>query len=412
MAPSATDYLHGLRRLWWIPMAALLVGVGLGIMAAGTGPTVTTRGYAVFTFRADDAGQESAGTARGAEASVADSRLAAYLQIAGSSQRVAEFLGKNGFQQTSIQTLAPGLASGERIGISNEPVSQGVVELWMDNGDLNQAEATRIVEALTRTVADEVSALDAAQETPSLRTDVLVTEPQPKFVPASRFTQGAVRVLLLLVLGLGLVYLLVWRQGRIQCRRDIEERLGVRVLGDMNSRSADAAAIALALCKGRPGTTTALLVPAGRVRSDNASRVGELVAAAGLELGLEVHRSAVEPATLPGSVAPPASPAYPEGANHSRAAALVLVDACAVGLNRESLHAAVTVDIVALIAVYDATSYRELTEAGRTIAELTEAEVAVIGVHRGGVPTLGPLRGARHDSSTREATTPRGTTIR
>lgn len=198
---------------------------------------------------------------------------------------------------------------------------------------------------------------------------------------------------LLLVLGLGLVYLLVWRQGRIQCRRDIEERLGVRVLGDMNSRSADAAAIALALCKGRPGTTTALLVPAGRVRSDNASRVGELVAAAGLELGLEVHRSAVEPATLPGSVAPPASPTYPKGANHSRAAALVLVDACAVGLNRESLHAAVTVDIVALIAVYDATSYRELTEAGRTIAEATEAEVAVIGVHRGGVPTRGPCVG-------------------
>lgn len=119
------------RLCWWAS------GLKVGIMAAGTGPTVTTRGYAVFTFRADDAGQESAGTARGAEASVAQiPRLAAYLQIAGSSQRVAEFLGKNGFQQTSIQTLAPGLASGERIGISNEPVSQGVVELWMDNGDL------------------------------------------------------------------------------------------------------------------------------------------------------------------------------------------------------------------------------------------------------------------------------------
>ena len=147
---------------------------------------------------------------------------------------------------------------------------------------------------LSREVVRQAIATDAQQVTPSLQPDALITEPQAKEEPASRVTKLALPVLLLLTLGLGIVYLLVWRQGRIYGRRDIEERLGARVLGDLAGRPADAPAIALALGKGREVGTTALMVPvAGHGHDSLGTGLGEAVAAAGRDLGLEVSRTSV-----------------------------------------------------------------------------------------------------------------------
>ena len=76
MAPTATDYLHGLRRLWWVPLTHGAGRARTGLWASSDGrPTTVTPGNALFTFRIDDPGDDSAGSARGAEAEVAQSRL-------------------------------------------------------------------------------------------------------------------------------------------------------------------------------------------------------------------------------------------------------------------------------------------------------------------------------------------------
>jgi MinD superfamily P-loop ATPase len=61
------------------------------------------------------------------------------------------------------------------------------------------------------------------------------------------------------------------------------------------------------------------------------------------------------------------------------AGSLTLIDAPA-GLDADSLRAAASVDIVALVVEYGRTSYRDLTAAGQMLAEVTGAELAVIGV--------------------------------
>ena len=108
-------------------------------------------------------------------------------------------------------------------------------------------------------------------------------------VPASRMMKLALPLLILTMLGFALVYLIVWRQGRIYARRDVEERVGSRVLGDLTGRVADAPAIALALGKGRVAGTSALLVPATDGLSERASAVGEAVALGGRALGPDGH---------------------------------------------------------------------------------------------------------------------------
>ena len=93
MAPSLTDYLHGLRRLWWIPVLTLIVGLGIGLFFVSTArPTTETRGNVLFTFRIDDPGQEAAGSARIAESEIAQGRLSGYVTIARTSQQVQDLL--------------------------------------------------------------------------------------------------------------------------------------------------------------------------------------------------------------------------------------------------------------------------------------------------------------------------------
>lgn len=398
MAPSATDYVHGLRRMWWIPLIALLVGVGLGVAALGSArATTTTNASALFTFRVGDAGQESAGSARGAEALVAQSRLAAYVQIVRSSQELAEIL-EEGDIKAEISTA--GYPNG-----AND-ASTGIVEVQIANGDLGQTEAADLVRLLTAAMIDEVQALDAQQDTPSLRPDVLLTEPQSDVAPPSRVSRALLPGLVLLLLGLGVVYLLVWRQDRIHGRRDIVDRLGARVLGDMDAQPADAPAIALALRKGRHGAVSALLVPAGRAGSEATSQVGRAVTVAGRDLGLDARWSPVGPAGAHGSVGASA-PEDSEDPDGPGAASLTLLDGGAVGLNSDSLHAAARVDIVALIVEYGVTTYGELSAAGRAIAEITEAEIAVIGVRRGRVRLAQPNREPRSRSENPKAAAPK-----
>ena len=50
------------------------------------------------------------------------------------------------------------------------------------------------------------------------------------------------------------------------------------------------------------------------------------------------------------------------------------------GLNANALLAAGTVDIVALVVAYGKTSYGDVNAAGRTLAEVTDTDVAVIGL--------------------------------
>lgn len=382
MAPTASDYAHGLRRLWWVPLFTVLVGLGLGLWASiDVRPTAVTTGNALFTFQIADPGNDSAGSARGAEAGVAQSRLAGYVRLARSSQAVRATLQAAGIEEPPT-TLSP--TGGFKQGSSNalmDVAAAGLVEIRVKNGDLSQAEATRLVQELSREVVRQAVALDTQQVTPSLEPDALITEPQATEEPASRVMKLALPVLLLLTLGLGLVYVVVWRQGRIYVRRDIEERIGARVLGDLGGRTADAPAIALALSKGREAGTTALVVPASLVPSDRTAPVSAAVAAGGRELGLAVTLAPVGPASTPqASLARTGGAPDESASSHSAADSLTLIDAPA-GLDAGSLRAATSVDIVALVVEYGRTSYRDLTAAGKTLAEVTGAEIAVIGVH-------------------------------
>lgn len=381
MAPPLTDYLHGLRRLWWVPVITILIGLGLGLFAASTArsTTETTRGNVLFTFRIDDPGDDSAGSARQVEEQVAKSRLTGYVQLARTSARVREILAAAGIEQPPT-TLSP--TGGFRDGSARALIAEsetGIVEVHVMNEDLSQSEADQLVTDLTKEVAGRSLALDAQQVTPSLLPDPLITPPQPFSVPASPPTQLGVPLLLMALLGFGLVYVIVWRQGRIYARRDIEERVGARVLGDLRGRPADAPAIVLALTKGRESGTRALIVPVPGAAATASAGLGDALAAAGRDLGLVVSRIAAET-----SLAAPVGVTVavdPGGAPPASAGAALTVFEATDGLNAQALLAAGAVDIVALAVAYGTTTYRDLNAAGRTLAEVTDADVAVIGVH-------------------------------
>lgn len=385
MAPTATDYSHGLRRMWWVPLLTVLVGVGLGLWSStDVRPTAVTTGNALFTFQINDPGDDSAGSARSAEATVAQSRLAGYVQIARSSQQIREtLLAADTDEPPTTFSPAGGFKDGAAAALIDiAPNAPGLVEIRVKNADLTQEESDQLVDDLSREVVRQVIATDVQQVTPSLQPDALITEPQVDEEPASRVMKLALPVLLLLTLGLGLVYLLVWRQGRIYARHDIEERVGARVLGDLTGRVADAPAIALALGRGREGGTTALLIPASPGPSHDTSGVGQALASAGRGLGLTVTRAPVGVGTSSqGTAAAVGVAARRAELSESPAASLTLIDAPA-GLDADSLRAAGSVDIVALVVEYGMTSYHDLTVSGQTLAEATAAEIAVIGVSR------------------------------
>lgn len=385
MAPTATGYLHGLRRLWWVPMIAVFVGVGIGLWASGRAqPSTTTTGYALFTFRIDDPGDESAGSARGAEAEVAQARLASYVNIARSSQGVRDILMTAGIEQPATDLAPDGSFKdgNARALIAGTDAAPGLVEIEVKNKDLSQAQADRLVDELSREVARQTIDADSRQETPSLSPDSLILEPQPTEPPESRAMMLTLPVISLLSVGLGVVYLVEWRKGLVYSRGDIEERIGARVLGEFSGRPADSPAIALALRKGREPGAKALLVPARNVNSGNLASVGSSVAEGGGEVGLQVRLETV------GGSRPPGVSEVTTGTNNtiqrgeSSSDDLTLIDSPA-GLTADSLRSAASVDIVGLIVEYGVTSYREIEAAGQTLAEITDAEIAVIGVHQG-----------------------------
>lgn len=270
MAPTAIDYVHGLRRFWWVPVVSVLAGIGLALWASSDArPTTVAAGNALFTFRVADPGDESAGSARGAEAEVAESRLASYVHLIRSSEAVKAALQAAGIDgPPTTLSLTGGFKDGSAGALIDvAPTASGLVEIRVKNENLSRAESSQLVASLSREVVRQAIATDAQQVSPSLQPDAMVTEPQAKEEPASQAMQLALPVLLFLTLGLGLVYLLVWRQDRIYGPRDIERRLGARVLGDLTGRAADAPAIALALGKGRewePGPSSCLSMRAPR----------------------------------------------------------------------------------------------------------------------------------------------------
>ena len=364
MTPSIADYVRGLRRLWWIPVLSLLLGGGLGLYASATAqPSVTTKGHILFTFKVADQGQDSAGSARGAEAVVARSRLLGYIQLVLASQPLHELMAAQGITSppttTSVTTGQP-VDDSARVVIA--PLEGGVVAIQLENKDLGQTAATELTESIAEEVARSVLAADSLQTSPALEPDPVLTEPQG-FVKSSSILQVALPVLLLLIAGLAVVYGLVWAKGWVWTARDVENRLGARTLGDSAGRPADGATIALAVTKDRAASTSVLLVPVGPVSAAEAQAVGELVVNAWSELGRPV---ALAPSTE-----------FDGGVSGSPGELRVAV--AADGLDAEALRASVAADVVGLIVGYGRTRYADLTRTGRAVAKVTDADIAVVG---------------------------------
>jgi hypothetical protein len=380
MLPSLTDYLHGMRRLWWIPLLTTLVGLGVGLfVASGARPTTEASISMLFAFRTADTDSDSADAAGTAEEQVAQSRLRAYVEVARTSPQVQEILAANGIEEPPTTASTSGTFNDPSVPVllDTRQDETGVVEVRVRTQDLSPAEADALVAALSGEVGRQVLAIDDRQVNPSLLPDPLVTESQSVEVPATRTMTLTLPVLLLAMLGLGLVYLIVWRQDLIYAQRDIEDRVGARVVGDMAGRPADAHAIVLALAKGRETGTHALIVPVGGGPAA-AAELGESLAAAGRELGLDVSLSSAE-ASIPQHLRV-AAPGEPEGAARASGVDLALVEANG-GLDANALMAAGSANIVALAVTYGKTSYGDLNAAGKTLAEITDADIVVVGVH-------------------------------
>lgn len=364
MTPSIADYVRGLRRLWWIPVLALLLGGGLSFFASATAqPAVTTKAHVLFTFKVADQGQDSAGSARGAEAAVAKSRLLGYIQLVLSSQPLHELMTAQGITSPPTTTsLSTGQPVDESARVVIAPLEGGVVAIHLENKDLGQPAATELTKSIAMEVARSVIAADTLQASPALEPDPVVTAPQD-FVQGSSILRIALPVLLLLIVGLAVVYVVVWAKGWVWTARDVEDRLGARTLGDLAGRPADGATIALALTKDRSASTSALLVPVGPISAAEAQAVGELVANAWSDLG--------RPVTL-------VPTAELDGASLISDDELRLAVA-SDGLDAEALRASVAADIVGLIVGYGRTRYVELTHMGRALVKVTDADITVVG---------------------------------
>jgi hypothetical protein len=398
MTPTFAGYLHGLRRYWWILL--LTAGAGLAFGLLRQAPTqvasAVTTSNILFTLRAEGAGTDSDGSARAAEAEVAQSRLQAYLTIARQDPAVLEILDAG-----LVEAQTPLLQAGGRwdsdsrvfVGVTGDPKvgsqTTGLVEVRLKNSDtsssgrdFSQPEAEVLVSKLAGAVAKSVLATDSLQARPSLRSDPLVLDAREE-VPVQPATSSPLRsvglwVALGLVAGLGIVFLLVWRAGRITSRADIDNRIGARVLGEYRSGPADAAALALALCRGRQGSVTALLVPSGdSLPNEITAQLGAQMAAAADRVGLPARLVALGARE---SSLVPASGGAGVTADPGSEPVLTIIDAVSEGLTAEALHAATSVDLVAVVVQYGRTSAREILRAGNQLHEVTEAEITLIAV--------------------------------
>lgn len=334
----------------------------------------------LFTAQTGDPGNDSAGSARLAESGIANERMISYVHVARNSEGVRESLAESGITQPPT-TLSPtaGFTDASARVLIDVPTA-GVVEVRLKNGNLGQPAADQIVDSLSREVAQAMIATDSKQESPSLLPNPLLTAPQAVVQePPSRLAQIALLVLLFLMAGLGLVYLIVWRQGRIYSRKDIEDRLNVRVLGDFTGRPAEGGAIALALTKGREAGTEALLVPVGNRGAGAIDELADLVATGGTDVGLQV--TAVDAVSAVRKRVASAVASNGEVGDQTHLDELNLVVA-STGLDPAGLSAAMDAAIVALVVVYGESTFDELTSTGQTLAEVTGAEIAVIGVRR------------------------------
>lgn len=366
MTPSLADYLRGLRRLWWIPVLTLLLGGGLSLYTSATAqPSVHTEGNILFKFKIADQGQESAGSAREAEATVASLRLRGYIQLVLASQPLHELMATQGITQPPTTTSAStGQPVDDSARVVIAPQEGGVVVVRLENEDLGQPDATRLTRSIAEEVARSVIAADSLQASPALEPDPVVAEPQRFVRHSSSILQVALPVVLLLIGGLAVVYVVAWRKGWVWDGRDVEERLGARTLGDSAGRPADGTTIALAIAKNRAVSTSVLLVPVGPVPAAEARAVGELVATAWSNLGRPVTLAAATDfeGTLSGS---------PDE---------LRVTVAADGLDAEALRASVVADVVGLLVGYGRTRYTDLVQTGRALAKVTDADIAVVGL--------------------------------
>lgn len=378
MAPTLTDYLHGLRRLWWVPLITLTLGIGASFLVrdASAPPTSVTTGHVLFTFRVEEPGDDSAGTARSAEAAVGDLRLNAYVRLVAASQQVRSLLSAQGIQRPPTALSLTGGTTAAGAPVTMAPTGGGVVEVQLRNGTLSKPEASQLVEDLSHEMARSALVMDALQPSLSLLPDPVVTTPQTvDDAPSPRGMRRFVPILLLFTVGLVVVYGVVWRQGRINSRGDVEVRLGARVLGDVAGRPSDGAALALALIKGREGGTRALLTTVGGP-SEAAAKLGDLIVNAGSDLGLRITLAATSEAILQSPAAVTSGP----GDRSPSATEDLAVAVTANGFDADALRIAASVDIVGLVVQYRTTSSRELVSLARTLSEVTDAEIAVIGV--------------------------------
>lgn len=377
MTPSISDYVHGLRRLWWVPVLGVLLGAVLSVVVLnGTSPSVTTTGYVQFTFRVANTGQDSDGSARNWEATVAKDRLAGYVQVVLSSERINTLLAARGIgtPPTTISTTT-GQVIDDSAPVMIASTVGGVVEIRVDNAGLSQADATQVTREIETEVAKSVLAMDASQSAPSLNPSPTITDPQATAGSPSML-RLVLPIVLMLLVALALVYGIVWAQGQIWTSRDVEERLGAKLGGELAGRPADGLAVALAMTKGRAASTRVLLIPVGSVTAAELRSVGELIANSWKASGNPVSLR-TDPATEAERSASLAAGGDDGG---SRRLDLVLATE---GLTADALREAVSANLVALVLSYGSGRYRELNAAGSALSKVTDVEIEVLALKRG-----------------------------
>lgn len=357
-------------------MITLLIGGSLGLLMSWGGgqPNVMTTGTILFSARSDDAGNQSAGAARLAESALASERLGFYVQVSRASERVMKSLSDNGVLPTWLSPTGRFNDSAPQV-LIDVPIP-GVVEVRLNNGSLSQEAADQAVESIAADVAREMLATDAKQDVPALASDPVLTSPQSvETPPPSRFSRLPLAAVIMFSLGLGIVYLIVWHQGRIYSHKDIEHRFDARLLGKSLIRSPDGGAIALALCKGHEAGTRALLVPVSN-HSEAVAALGDQIGDGGRALGIQVTVARTDPTGRERIEGVPPDARSDDGGLSGPLHLYVAVD----GIAAEALRVAATVDIIALVVEYQKSTYVELTSTAQTLTEITDAEIAVIGI--------------------------------
>ena len=180
MIPTATEYLHGLRRMWWIPVATTLLGWPWGSDLGERLPADhKARGNVVFGFATNELGDNAAAAARSTEVEVAKSRLRVYVETAKTSPEVRDILAENGIDVPLTEAYPD-----NPVQIDTLESEAGIVEIRIDSAEIDPAEAEQLVAALAEEVSRQVLIIDMQQDTPSLRPDPLTTQSPAVEVPA------------------------------------------------------------------------------------------------------------------------------------------------------------------------------------------------------------------------------------